>query len=100
MGLALTGRRTRRSNLLPADLSLTPVPWLSMLQGTHSLVAFNHSNYFGYSGLIILSRWLYSSDINDIVVIVNIFLLLNRISSPMMSADKRWPDGANLDDVL
>ncbi len=25
MGLALTGRRTRRSNLLPADLSLTPV---------------------------------------------------------------------------
>ncbi len=25
MGLALTGRRTRRSNLLPADLSFTPV---------------------------------------------------------------------------
>ncbi len=25
MGLALTGRRTRRSNLLPADLSLTSV---------------------------------------------------------------------------
>ncbi len=25
MGLALTGRRKRRSNLLPADLSFTPV---------------------------------------------------------------------------
>ncbi|ESF41590.1 hypothetical protein SEET0821_05671, partial [Salmonella enterica subsp. enterica serovar Tennessee str. TXSC_TXSC08-21] len=44
MGLALTGRRTRRSNLLPADLSLTPFTRLSMLLGTHSLVAFNHSN--------------------------------------------------------
>ncbi|APV97789.1 hypothetical protein SEEPA511_013285 [Salmonella enterica subsp. enterica serovar Paratyphi A str. ATCC 11511] len=76
MGLALTGRRTRRSNLLPADLSLTPVTWLSMLLGTHSLVAFNHSNYFEYSGLIILSRWLYSSDINDIVVIVNTFFII------------------------
>ncbi|ESH61021.1 hypothetical protein SEEB0197_17563, partial [Salmonella enterica subsp. enterica serovar Bareilly str. CFSAN000197] len=40
MGLALTGRRTRRSNLLPADLSLTPVTSLSMLLGTHSLAAF------------------------------------------------------------
>ncbi|EAA7606821.1 hypothetical protein DPE81_17710 [Salmonella enterica subsp. enterica] len=40
MGLALTGRRTRRSNLLPADLSLTPVTSLSILLGTHSLAAF------------------------------------------------------------
>ncbi|ECH8837049.1 hypothetical protein S616_23205 [Salmonella enterica subsp. enterica] len=40
MGLALTGRRTRRSNLFPADLSLPPVTSLSMLPGTHSLAAF------------------------------------------------------------
>ncbi|EAB5112593.1 hypothetical protein EHZ81_24030, partial [Salmonella enterica] len=40
MGLALTGRRTRRSNLLPADLPLTPVTSLSMLLVTHSLAAF------------------------------------------------------------
>ncbi|EAU2363252.1 hypothetical protein DN233_20750 [Salmonella enterica subsp. enterica serovar Ago] len=40
MGLALTGRRTRRSNLLPADLSLPPVTSLSILLGTHSLAAF------------------------------------------------------------
>ncbi|MLY97631.1 hypothetical protein D5552_13895 [Salmonella enterica] len=40
MGLALTGRRTRRSNLLPADLSLPPVTSLSMLLGIHSLAAF------------------------------------------------------------
>ncbi|PVL85151.1 hypothetical protein C4797_16375 [Salmonella enterica subsp. enterica serovar Weslaco] len=49
MGLPLTGRRTRRSNLLPADLSLTPVTKLSMLPGTHSLAAFKqleiHSVY-------------------------------------------------------
>ncbi|EAA8307760.1 hypothetical protein DSF51_14645 [Salmonella enterica subsp. enterica serovar Sarajane] len=49
MGLALTGRRTRRSNLLPTDLSLTPVTSLSMLLGTHSLAAFKqldiHSVY-------------------------------------------------------
>ncbi|EBJ6263492.1 hypothetical protein DXM32_11290 [Salmonella enterica] len=49
MGLPLTGRRTRRSNLLPADLSLTPVTELSMLPGTHSLAAFKqleiHSVY-------------------------------------------------------
>ncbi|ECC3825052.1 hypothetical protein D7O00_18450 [Salmonella enterica subsp. enterica] len=51
MGLALTGRRTRRSNLLPADLSLPPPPVtsLSMLQGIHSLAAFKqleiHSVY-------------------------------------------------------
>ncbi|EBF8336577.1 hypothetical protein FGE94_06120 [Salmonella enterica subsp. enterica] len=57
-------------------MSLTPVTSLSMLLGTHSLVAFNHLNYFGYSGLIILSRWLYSSDINDIVVIVNTFFII------------------------
>ncbi|EAQ8938449.1 hypothetical protein D8T17_14880, partial [Salmonella enterica] len=45
----LTGRRMRRSNLLPADLSLTPVTKLSMLPGTHSLAAFKqleiHSVY-------------------------------------------------------
>ncbi|EBW5538403.1 hypothetical protein DPU12_17345 [Salmonella enterica subsp. enterica serovar Pasing] len=49
MGLALTGRRTRRSNLLPADLSLPPVTSLSMLLGIHSLAAFKqleiHSVY-------------------------------------------------------
>ncbi|ECS8062350.1 hypothetical protein CU835_04570 [Salmonella enterica] len=49
MGLPLTGRRTRRSNLLPADLSLTPVTKLSMLPGAHSLAAFKqleiHSVY-------------------------------------------------------
>ncbi|APZ55872.1 hypothetical protein CCO33_20565 [Salmonella enterica subsp. enterica serovar Takoradi] len=49
MGLALTGRRTRRSNLLPADLSLPPVTSLSILLGTHSLAAFKqleiHSVY-------------------------------------------------------
>ncbi|EAB6557984.1 hypothetical protein DS529_18005, partial [Salmonella enterica subsp. enterica] len=33
-------RRTRRSNLLPADLSFTPVTSLSMLLGIHSLAAF------------------------------------------------------------
>ncbi len=48
MGLALTGRRTRRSNLLPAELSLTPVTELSMLPGTHSLPPLSNSNYFGY----------------------------------------------------
>ncbi|CNV07004.1 inner membrane protein [Salmonella enterica subsp. enterica serovar Bovismorbificans] len=46
MGLALTGRRTRRSNLLPADLSLTPVTSLSMLLGTHSLAAFKQLELF------------------------------------------------------
>ncbi|ASO43229.1 hypothetical protein DY920_05245 [Salmonella enterica subsp. enterica serovar Derby] len=40
MSLALTGRRTRRSNLLPADLSLPTVTSLSMLPRTHSLAAF------------------------------------------------------------
>ncbi|EBN4422007.1 hypothetical protein DSA33_19065 [Salmonella enterica] len=45
-GLALTGRRTRRSNLLPADLSLTPVTSLSMLLGTHSLAAFKQLELF------------------------------------------------------
>ncbi|EAB3491640.1 hypothetical protein DT898_11605 [Salmonella enterica] len=49
MGLALTGRRTRRSNLLPADLSLPPVTSLSILPRTHSLAAFKqleiHSVY-------------------------------------------------------
>uniref|UniRef100_UPI00301C3D2B hypothetical protein n=1 Tax=Salmonella enterica TaxID=28901 RepID=UPI00301C3D2B len=40
MALALTGRRTRRSNLLPADLPLTPVTSLSMLLVPHSLAAF------------------------------------------------------------
>ncbi|EBO5741942.1 hypothetical protein AH363_20495 [Salmonella enterica subsp. enterica] len=56
MGLALTGRRTRRSNLLPADLSLPPpVTSLSMLLGIHSLAAFKqleiHSVYSVYSVL-------------------------------------------------
>lgn len=46
MGLVLTGRRTRRSNLLPADVSITPVTWLSMLLGTHSLVAFKQLELF------------------------------------------------------
>ncbi len=46
MGLALTGRRTRRSNLLPADLSLTTVTSLSMLPGTHSLAAFKQLKLF------------------------------------------------------
>ncbi|EDL4378735.1 hypothetical protein CSO92_05550, partial [Salmonella enterica subsp. enterica serovar Infantis] len=46
MGLALTGRRTRRSNLLPADLSFTPVTSLSMLLGTHSLAAFKQLELF------------------------------------------------------
>ncbi|ECC9828222.1 hypothetical protein D6K36_06565 [Salmonella enterica subsp. enterica] len=46
MGLALTGRRTRRANLLPADLSLTPVTSLSMLLGTHSLAAFKQLKLF------------------------------------------------------
>ncbi len=46
MGLALTGRRTRRSNLLPAELSLTPVTELSMLPGTHSLATFKQLELF------------------------------------------------------
>ncbi|ASQ26296.1 hypothetical protein B6N51_12940 [Salmonella enterica subsp. enterica] len=41
------GRRTRRSNLFPADLSFTPVTSLSMLLGTHSLVAFKQLELFG-----------------------------------------------------
>ncbi|APY82191.1 hypothetical protein LFZ93_12940 [Salmonella enterica subsp. enterica serovar Nitra] len=41
------GRRTRRSNLFPADLSFTPVTSLSMLQGTHSLAAFKQLELFG-----------------------------------------------------
>ncbi len=53
MGLALTGRRTRRSNLLPADLSLTPVTELSMLLGTHSLAAFKQLKLF----------WVYISEL-------------------------------------
>ncbi|EAB6688777.1 hypothetical protein ZD91_17265 [Salmonella enterica subsp. enterica] len=40
------------------------------------LSPLSNSNYFEYSGLIILSRWLYSSDINDIVVIVNTFFII------------------------
>ncbi|WP_206732954.1 hypothetical protein, partial [Salmonella enterica] len=46
MGFVLTGRRTRRSNLLPADLSLTPVTSLSMRLGTHSLAAFKQLELF------------------------------------------------------
>ncbi|OSJ39724.1 hypothetical protein K795_02753, partial [Salmonella enterica subsp. enterica serovar Newport str. SHSN005] len=34
------------ANLLPADLSLTPVTSLSMLLGTHSLVAFKQLELF------------------------------------------------------
>ncbi|EAQ5808273.1 hypothetical protein DU900_20385 [Salmonella enterica subsp. enterica serovar Lille] len=50
MGLALTGRRTRRSNLLPADLSLPPPSHIVIYApGIHSLAAFKpleiHSVY-------------------------------------------------------
>ncbi|EBX9480034.1 hypothetical protein DUA64_17165 [Salmonella enterica subsp. enterica serovar Abony] len=54
MGLALTGCRTRRSNLFPADLSLTPVTSLSMLLRTHSLAAFKQLELF----------WVYTMSVN------------------------------------
>uniref|UniRef100_UPI00258936D8 hypothetical protein n=1 Tax=Klebsiella sp. TaxID=576 RepID=UPI00258936D8 len=46
MGLALTGRRKRRSNLLPADLSFTPVTYFSKLLGIFSLAAFTQLELF------------------------------------------------------
>ncbi|PWC16820.1 hypothetical protein DDT56_08750 [Brenneria corticis] len=36
------GRCKQRSNLLQADLSVTPVTYLSKLLGTHSVAAFLH----------------------------------------------------------
>ncbi len=57
MGLALTGRRTRRSSLLPADLLLSPVTALSMLPGTHSLAAFQQLKLF----LVYISELLFLS---------------------------------------
>ncbi len=64
MGLALTGRRTRRSNLLPADLSLTPVTSLSMLLGTHSLAAFKQFELF----------WVYISELLFLSVFIFQFI--------------------------
>ncbi len=64
MGLALTGRRTRRSNLLPADLSLTPVTSLSMLPGTHSLAAFKQLELF----------WVYISELLFLSVFIFQFI--------------------------
>ncbi|EAB0142332.1 hypothetical protein D7G03_21130 [Salmonella enterica] len=40
LGLALTGRRKRRSNLFQTDLSLTPVTYFCKLLGLPSLAAF------------------------------------------------------------
>ncbi|AXB18513.1 hypothetical protein [Salmonella enterica] len=57
MGLALTGRRMRRSSLLPADLLLSPVTALSMLLGTHSLAAFQQLKLF----LVYISELLFLS---------------------------------------
>ncbi|WP_234445553.1 hypothetical protein, partial [Salmonella enterica] len=57
MGLALTGRRMRRSSLLPADLLLSPVTALSMLPGTHSLAAFQQLKLF----LVYISELLFLS---------------------------------------
>ncbi len=64
MGLALTGRRTRRSNLLPADLSLTPVTELSMLPGTHSLATFKQLELF----------WVYISELLFLSVFIFQFI--------------------------
>ncbi len=64
MGLALMGRRTRRSNLLPADLSLTPVTELSMLLGTHSLAAFKQLELF----------WVYISELLFLSVFIFQFI--------------------------
>ncbi len=57
MGLALTGRRMRRSSLLPVDLLLSPVTALSMLPGTHSLAAFQQLKLF----LVYISELLFLS---------------------------------------
>ncbi len=64
MGLALTGRRTRRSNLLPAELSLTPVTELSMLPGTHSLATFKQLELF----------WVYISELLFLSVFIFQFI--------------------------
>ncbi|SUF94192.1 putative membrane protein [Salmonella enterica] len=64
MGLALTGRRTRRSNLLPADLLLSPVTALSMLPGTHSLATFKQLELF----------WVYISELLFLSVFIFQFI--------------------------
>ena len=46
MGLALAGRRKRRSNLLPADLSFARITYWSKLIGTHSLAALPQLELF------------------------------------------------------
>ncbi len=72
MGLLLTGRRTRRSNLLPVDLSLTPVTELSMPRGLTPLPPLSNSNYFKYISVNFYFCQFYFS----------VYLLLNAASGP------------------
>ncbi|PTA63064.1 hypothetical protein C9I36_16945 [Pectobacterium punjabense] len=58
-GLALKGRRKRRSNQLDADLSLTPVTYWCKLLGTRCVAAYLQLELFRRYSVILQAIFLY-----------------------------------------